>query len=98
MAKTNKPAQDESKALRGATEDEGKAVPLKQLPKIIYFDDKEQNVERREFPREHAVKLVALQQKHGYKNWTISDGQDLQIKNGKIISGSDSGETEESES
>src|SRR5688500_12796731 len=98
MAKTNRNAQEESKALTRANEEEqGKAVPKTQLPKIIYFDDKENDVERKEFSRDHALRLVALQHKHSYKNWTISDGQNLQIKDGKIISGSDTGATEESD-
>ena len=49
MAKTNRNAQEEGKALTRANEEEqGKAVPKTQLPKIIYFDDKENDVERKD--------------------------------------------------
>ena len=72
-----------------------KAVRKSDLPQIIYFDDKDNDVERKEFARDHAINLVALQHQKGYKNWTISPGQNLDVKDGKIVSAGTSGNAEE---
>lgn len=95
MAKTTRGANSPNEQEQSGDNDQLKAVRKSDLPNIIYFDDKENDVERKEFSRDHAISLVALQHEKGYKNWTISPGQNLDVKDGKIVGAGTSGTAEE---
>ena len=95
MAKQNSNGPKAPETSGDQDQPEAQRVRKSDLPNIIYFDDKENDVERKEFSKDHAISLVALQHEKGYKNWTISPGQNLDVKDGKIVSAGTAGQAEE---
>lgn len=68
------------------------------LPSTILMDCKEQDITGKPFTTEHAENLVALQHEKGYNHWQLSAGQNLKVKDGKIISSGSSAKNTETKS
>jgi hypothetical protein len=70
-------------------------TPKPGLPKTIFLDCADQDIKKRPYSMEHAQNLMDEQARLKVNHWTLSEGQNLKLENGKIVEGSDSGKAED---
>ncbi len=63
------------------------------ISETVLVDCNDQDIKGKELSFEHARRLFNLQHTQGRNDWTLSDGQNFELKNGNLIKQRDSSNT-----